>query len=192
MKTVSLSGSRRENVGKKDAMNLRRNGKVPCVVYGGTEQIHLYGNRVELEALFATPEVCYIDLSVDGEKHLCITQEAQFHKVTGELLHVDFLLLNDNKAITLAVPLLVEGSSPGVLKGGKMIKGMRKIKVRSLPKNMPENIIVNISKLDVLDQIRIQDIPVGNYEIMEAKSTTVILIKASRNMVADAETPGKK
>ncbi|MEG1572015.1 MAG: 50S ribosomal protein L25 [Bacteroidales bacterium] len=186
MKTISLSGSLRENVGKKDVKHLRTQGLVPCVVYGGKAQIHFSIPEKTLAPLFATPEVCYVEIEVNGQKYLTLPQDVQFHKVTETILHVDFFELNNTRTIRMAVPLLVEGSSPGVLKGGKLVKNLRKIKVRALPKHMPEQILVNISKLEVGDQVRVRDMKTDNYDFIEAPSTTVVLIKSSRNMTDDA------
>lgn len=193
MKTISLSGSLRENVGKKDAKHLRVEGLVPCVIYGGKEQIHFAAPEKTLINLFNTPDVCYVEIEVNGQNYLTLPQDVQFHKVTESLLHVDFFELNEARAIRMAVPLLLEGSSPGVLKGGKLVKNIRKMKVRALPKNMPEEIVINISKLDVGDQIRVRDIKTENFDFMEAPSTTIVFVKSSRNMVADAAAaPAKK
>lgn len=187
MKTVSISGSLRENVGKKDAKKVRLQEGVPCVIYGGGKQIHFYVNKKELNTLFTTPEICYVELELGGEKHLSIVQDAQFHKVKDTLLHVDFFEINDSRPIIMAVPLNIVGSSQGVLKGGRLVKTARKLRVKALPANMPENITVDISKLEIGDEIRVKDLAVGSYEFMEMAAKTVIIIKTTRN-VAEEES----
>ena len=145
MKTVSISGSARQNVGKKDARDLRLQGRIPCVVYGGEEQIMFTAAEKDLIQLFNKPEVCFVDLDIDGKKIKAVPQDSQFHKVTDALLHVDFLELRDDRPIRMAVPLLTTGNAAGVLKGGKLVKRMRRLRLRALPANMPENITVDVT-----------------------------------------------
>ena len=115
MKTVSISGSARQNVGKKDARDLRLQGRIPCVVYGGEEQIMFTAAEKDLIQLFNKPEVCFVDLDIDGKKIKAVPQDSQFHKVTDALLHVDFLELRDDRPLRMAVPLLTTGNAAGVL-----------------------------------------------------------------------------
>jgi large subunit ribosomal protein L25 len=201
MKTVSISGSLRENVGKKDAKMLRGKGLVPCVAYGVSGQQHFYAPEKELYKLFTTPEVFYVELELAGKKILTMIQEAQFHKVNEGLLHVDFFELSDNRPIVMGVPVAIEGSAPGVLKGGKLIKSFRKLNVKALPANMPEKIIVNISGLEILDEVCIKDIPTDNYTFLHSPTITVVAVKTTRNVVdtpaaateaAPAATPAAK
>lgn len=187
MKTVSVSGSLRENVGKKDAKALRLQGLVPCVIYGECEQKHFFVDKKEIDPLFRTPEVFFVELDLNGTKVLSVIQESQFHKVSGELLHVDFFALSDKHLITMSIPLRVEGSAPGVLKGGKLFKGMRKLRVCALPKDMPEELVVDISKMDIGDEVIVRDLENKNYHLQEVASSTVVMIKTTRNVVE--ETP---
>jgi large subunit ribosomal protein L25 len=191
MKTVSISGSPRENVGKKDAKALRGKGLVPCVVYGASGQQHFCAPEKELYKLFTTPEVFYVELELTGRKVRTMIQDAQFHKVNERLLHVDFFELSDSRPIIMGVPVVIEGSSPGVLKGGKLIKSFRKLNVKALPANMPERIVLNISELEILDEIYIKDIPANNYTFQHSPTVTVVAVKTTRNVVdapATAET----
>ncbi|MDR2557097.1 MAG: 50S ribosomal protein L25 [Bacteroidales bacterium] len=183
MKTVSISGSLRENVGKKDAKALRSSGLVPCVAYGASGQQHFYAPEKELYKFFTTPEVFYVELELAGKKILTMIQEAQFHKVSEKLLHVDFFELSDNRPIIMGVPIVIEGSSPGVLKGGKLIKSFRKLNVKALPANMPEKITINISGLEILDEVCIKDIPTNNYTFLHSPTITVVAVKTTRNVV---------
>ncbi len=185
MKTVSMSGSPRENVGKKDAKALRNQGLVPCVVYGASGQQHFYASEKELFKHFTTPEVFYVKLNLGGKEILTMIQDAQFHKVTDRLLHVDFFELSDSRAIIMGVPVVLEGSSPGVLKGGRLSKAFRKLNVKALPADMPEKITINISNLEILDEVLIRDIPSGKFTFLHAPSVTVVSVKTTRNAVAD-------
>lgn len=192
MKTVSVSGALREHVGKKDARILREKGMIPCVVYGVGEPRNFYADEKMVSPLFSSPEVCFVELDLGGEKLLTIVQEAQFHKVTGSLLHIDFFILSDKRPITMAVPLRIEGSAPGVLKGGKLYKGMRKLRVRTLPKQMPEEIKVDISKMDIADEVKVRDLASDQYELLEAPNTTVVMVKTTRNVVEEKKTEEAK
>ena len=186
MKTVSMSGSLRENVGKKDARDLRLQGKVPCVVYGGQKEIRFSAEAKDLIELFNKPEVCFVELTIGADKIMAIPQEVQFHKVNDTMLHVDFLELRDDRPISMAIPLLVTGNSAGALKGGKLVKRMRRLRLRALPANMPENITVDITNLDIADEIKVKDLCNDKFQIQEDMTAAVVLIKATRNAQAAA------
>ena len=191
MKTVSISGSARQNVGKKDARDLRLQGRIPCVVYGGEEQIMFTAAEKDLIQLFNKPEVCFVDLDIDGKKIKAVPQDSQFHKVTDALLHVDFLELRDDRPIRMAVPLLTTGNAAGVLKGGKLVKRMRRLRLRALPANMPENITVDVTNLDIAQEVKVKDLcsdkyQIMEYQIMEDMTAAVVLVKSTRNAQAAA------
>ncbi|MBO8431871.1 MAG: 50S ribosomal protein L25 [Bacteroidetes bacterium] len=186
MKTVSISGSARQNVGKKDARDLRLQGRIPCVVYGGEEQIMFTAAEKDLIQLFNKPEVCFVDLDIDGKKIKAVPQDSQFHKVTDALLHVDFLELRDDRPIRMAVPLLTTGNAAGVLKGGKLVKRMRRLRLRALPANMPENITVDVTNLDIAQEVKVKDLCSDKYQIMEDMTAAVVLVKSTRNAQAAA------
>jgi len=188
MKSVSISGSLRENVGKKDAKSQRAQGLIPSVIYGGKQQKHLLVDEKAINPLIYTPEVKYVELSVGEEKHNAIIQELQFHPVNGKLLHVDFLEITDNKPFTIEIPILTEGSSPGVLQGGKLSKKVRKIKVKGLLQHIPENIKLNISGLNILDNIKVEDVKIGNIEIVENPAKVLVSVLSSRNVEEIEET----
>ncbi|GHS85197.1 50S ribosomal protein L25 [Bacteroidia bacterium] len=190
MKTVSMSGSPRANVGKKDAHSLRREALVPCVLYGGgSEQLHFSVPETAFKEVIFSPEVCYIEVSLNGKKHVTILQDIQYHKVTGRVLHADFFELMDTRKITLPIPVVYQGSSPGVLKGGKLIRTLRKLKVNAYPKDMPEGIVIDISKLDIGDYCKVQDLEAGKYSFFENPNTTICTVKTTRNVQADPAAP---
>lgn len=189
MKTVSLSGSLRGNVGKKDAKLQRREGKIPCVLYGGKEQIHFVADEKAFSKILYTPEVNLISLTIDGKDYLTIFQEIQFHPVTDKLLHVDFLEVLPEKPVVIAVPVKVEGTSPGVLRGGRLEKKMRKIKVKALSKDLPDNIVVNISSLEIGDSIKISDLKIDNVTFLDAANMVIVGVRTARQVVEEA-APG--
>ena len=183
MKTVSMSGSLRANVGKKDAKDLRSKGLVPCVIYGGKEQIHFSTPETSFKQIVFTPDVCFVEVELNGKKYLTILQDIQYHKVSDRVLHADLFELSDDKLITLPVPVVYQGSSPGVLKGGKLVKSIRKIRVSALPKNMPETLSIDLNKLDIGDMVKIGAIKTHNFTIVDNPSTTICAVKTTRNVV---------
>ena len=131
MKSVSLSGSLRENVGKKDAKMHRKEFKVPCVLYGGKEQVHFVAEEKVLMKIMHTPVAHIFEVTVGGHKHSTIVQDVQYHPVSDRLLHADLLQILPGKPVTIGVPIVLTGTAPGVLRGGKLIKKMRKLAVRA-------------------------------------------------------------
>lgn len=188
-----MSGSLRENVGKKDAKAQRLNGMIPCVLYGGKEQKLFIVEESQFRNLLYTPEVKYAEISLDGNTYRAIVQETQFHPITDKLLHVDFLEVTDNKPITIEIPFKITGTSPGVLKGGFLHKRVRKLKVHGLLENIPEDITADISKLDIEDVIKIGDIAVENLTIVDNPNKVIVSVNQTRNVVAsnDAEEGGE-
>lgn len=186
MKAVSISGSIRENVGKKDAKAVRKQGLVPGVLYGGEKQIPLLVKELDMNALIYTPEVKYAELSVGGKTYAATIQELQFHPVTGKLLHVDFLEAVPTRPVTIAIPVKIVGTAPGVLRGGKLAKKARKVKVRGALENIPEYVTVDISQMDILDTIRAGQIKIDNVEVVDVPSTIIVAVLSSRNVTEAA------
>ena len=189
MKTVSLSGSPRENVGKKDAKKNRREGKVPCVLYGGKEQIHFVVEEKPLKKIVYTPESYIISLNIGGKIHETIIQDAQYHPVTDNFLHVDFLEIAPDKPVTIAVPVKAEGTPAGVLKGGRFISKMRKLKIRALPKDLPDHIHIDISGLDIGDSVKVMDLKMENISFLDPPNSVIVGVRTARTVVEEA-VPG--
>jgi len=183
MKSVSISGSPRENVGKKDAKAQRAQGLIPCVIYGGKEQLQFVVEETQFRHLLFTPEVKYVELNVDDKKFEAVVQATQWHPITDHLLHVDFLEVTEGKYVTIGIPIKITGTSPGVLRGGKMVKKMRKITVKGLLKNIPEEISVDISNLDINDMIKVSDLAIPNLTFMENPGSLIVNIASTRNVV---------
>jgi len=190
MKKVSMSGSLRANVGKKDAKMNRAQGKVPCVVYGGKEEIHFTLDTKVLETIIFNPYTYLIDLDIEGKKLTATLQDVQYHPVSDKTLHADFLQVTPGKPIIVSLPIRVEGNSPGVLRGGKLIKKFRKMKVKGLAEHMPEEIKIRISKLEIDNTIQVSDIVIPNIEILEVPANLVITVASTR--AVEPTTPGGK
>jgi large subunit ribosomal protein L25 len=186
MKTVSLSGSLRENVGKKDAKKHRRENKVPCVLYGGKEQIHFVADEKTFLKYLHTPLVYIIKLDVGGKTYDTIIQDLQYHPVTDRLLHIDLLELHPEKPVTIGVPIKVTGTAPGVLRGGKLIKKMRKLTIKALIKDLPDDITVSIDNLEIGDSIKVSDLKQDNVSFLDQPNNVVVGVRTARTVVEEA------
>ena len=184
MKSVSISGSLRENVGKKDAKAQRRNGMIPCVLYGGEKQYEFVVPEGQFRNLIYTPEVKYAIVNIDGKEIPAVLQASQFHPITDKLLHVDFLEVVDGKPITIGLPIRISGTSPGVLRGGRLGKKVRKLKVRGLLNDVPEFIPVDISGLDIDNSIKINELKLDNLTFVENPNAVVVAVLSTRNVEA--------
>jgi large subunit ribosomal protein L25 len=192
MKTIAISGSPRENVGKRDAKELRYEGKVPAVLYGGKEQSHFAVVTTELKDAIYTPEANFVSIDINGKKTNAIIKELQFHPVTDQLLHVDFLQLFDDKEILMEIPVKLTGTSPGVKMGGKLVQKLRKLRVKALPKDMPQAVEVSIAKLEVGNLFRVRDLEKGAYTVTNTPEDTIVSVGMSRALKQAEQQAGKK
>ncbi len=191
MKTVSLSGSPRADVGKKDATALRNEGNVPCVIYGGKEQIHFFTSEKSFKNIIYTPEVSQIEIDIAGKKFKAILQETQFHKINDQLIHADFLELIPGKQVIMNIPVKTEGVSIGVKDGGKLNIKLRKLRIKGLPEHMPSSVLIDIEKLTIGKTVTVGDIDVKNCELINAKNVTVLAVETTRAVAAEVTTAAK-
>ena len=180
MKSIAISGSPRENVGKRDAKELRYEGLVPAVLYGGKTQTHFAVSAADLKPVIYTPVVHFIDITVAGTKTQAIIQDIQFHPLTEQILHVDFLELDEKKPIAIEIPIRITGTSPGVKMGGKLVQKLRKLRIKALPKDHLDNIDVSIEGLEVGRSVRVGDLKFDKLTITNAKEDTILSITTSR------------
>ncbi len=195
MKSVSISGSPRANVGKKDATALRNAQQVPCVLYGGKEQIHFAVLSSDFRNLIYTPDVNVVDLEIAGKKYNAILQEAQFHKIHDQLLHVDFLEITPGKPVTMNIPLKTTGTSPGVRAGGKLVKKLKTLKAKGLVEKMPDTINIAIDEMQIGQSVRVEDIIIDGLTFLNASNITVVSVETTRVVAAEeakAAAPGAK
>ena len=191
MKTIAISGSPRENVGKRDAKELRYAGKVPAVLYGGKEQFHFAIDAPALKDLVYTAEVNFVELHVGGKKIQAILKDIQFHPLTEKIVHIDFLQLFNDKPVTIEIPVKLTGTSPGVKMGGKLVQKLRKLRVKSLPKSMPQVVEVSIAKMDVGSLFRVRDLQKADYVVTNTPEDTIVSVGMSRAL-KQAETEAAK
>ncbi|MEN7550675.1 50S ribosomal protein L25/general stress protein Ctc [Rapidithrix thailandica] len=180
MRTLELVAYKRQDLGKKTAQKLRAEGLVPCVLYGGKENVHFAVPMILFRDLAYTPEVAQVNLNVEGTEYQCILQDLQFHPVSEIITHADFLELNEDKEVKMDVPVKFVGNSPGVQKGGKLVTKLRKAKVRALPKDMPEAIQVDISKLELGKSVKVSEIKAENFTILNNPLVTVATVSIPR------------
>ncbi len=185
MKTVSLSGTPRAYVGKKDAKKSRKEGNIPCVIYGGETQIHFTLPELKVDKIIFTPEVFIFDITIDGKEYKTILQDIQYHPVTDKVLHADFLEIKEGKPIVVGLPVKFSGIAPGVAKGGKLQVKYRKLRVKGNINDMPEFIELDVSKLDIGNSIKVRDLKLDNLQVMEIPNAVVVQVKVARGISAD-------
>ncbi|MGB4774654.1 MAG: 50S ribosomal protein L25/general stress protein Ctc [Daejeonella sp.] len=191
MKSIAISGSPRENVGKRDAKELRYEGKVPAVIYGGKNQIHFSVSAADLKSLVYTPDVHFVDLEVGSVKAQAIIQDVQFHPLTDLPLHVDFLELDEKKSVVMEIPVKLTGTSPGVKTGGKLVQKLRKLRVKALPKDMPQYVEVSIDALEVGKSVGVGELKFDKFVVTNNPEDTIVSVTMSRAL-KQAETEAAK
>jgi large subunit ribosomal protein L25 len=187
MKSVALSGNKRAERGSSNANSLRKEEKVPCVIYGGKENVHFTVNEIAFGKLVNSPEVYFVDLDIDGTKIKAIIQSVQYHPVTDRAMHVDFLEVDENKPVTVKLPVKLTGNSKGVINGGKLRMVTRKLKINGLPSALPENIVLDITDLKIGSSIKVEDIKEDGLTFLDASNAVVVAVKRSRVAVVDED-----
>lgn len=187
MKSIELKGTIRESVGKKINKALRANGTVPCILYGGKDSVYFSVVEKDLKEIIYTPKVCLVALDINGKKHLAKIQDLQFHPVSDAPIHIDFYEVADDKKIDIEIPVRIEGNSIGVREGGKLVQDSRKLKVRGLVKNLPDEIVVDITNLSVGKCLRVGDLTHDKVEFMNFKNSPVVSVRLTRAARGAAE-----
>jgi len=191
MQTFQLEGKVREKVGRRSSMDARADEMIPCVLYGDGENIHFEVAKAAVKSLIFTPNVYQVHITINGATHNSLMREIQFHRVTDEVLHIDFLKLDPAKKVTCVVPLKTKGQSVGVRAGGKLVQRVRKVSIKALPKDLVDKIEVDISDLDINKTIRLSDISIANVEVLGSKSIPLVTVASPRALRA-AETEETK
>ena len=187
MKTIAIEGSLRESLGGSSAKQLRKEGQVPCVIYGGDENIHFFTPESSFKELLYTPEVFNVEIALDGKKYNCVIRQAQYHAVTDQVEHVDFLELLPQKEVMIRVPVVLKGNARGVRNGGRLKVNLRRLRVKAVPSGLPGQIEIDITDLKIGETIRVEDIPVEGFVIDHEPTRAICLIQTARNVVEDVE-----
>lgn len=180
MKTTEIVGFKRANLGKKEARELREQAMAPCVLYGGKEQVHFAVPMYLFRELIFTPDVYKITLNVEGEKHLAILQDVQYHPVSDIILHADFLQISDDKEIKVEIPVKFVGTAVGVTKGGKLVQKIRKIKVQGYADKIPDHVDIPVADLDLGKSIKIGHLKVDGFKILNNASLPIASVEIPR------------
>ena len=180
MKSVEIVGFKRANLGKTASKALREKAEVPCVLYGGKEQVHFAVPMYLFRALVYTPDSHTVDLNVEGQKFKAILQDIQFHPVNDIILHADFLELDENKEVKMEVPVKVLGNSIGVAKGGKLVQRLRKVKILAFPKDLPDFVTIDVADLDLGKTVKVSSIPTDKYKILNPAALPVVTVEIPR------------
>lgn len=185
MKTLTLSGSPRKTIGRTNAHALRREGKVPCILYGGKDIVHFEAIEKDFKHLVYTPDIHMIKLDVGGKQVDAIMQAIQFHPVTDKIMHVDFLEVIADKPVIMDIPVKIIGTSVGVKEGGKLLKKLSRIRVKALISKIPGTIDLNVEPMKIGDYIRIKDLKYEGVTFLHEQSVTIVAVKVTREVVEE-------
>ncbi|TXE16272.1 50S ribosomal protein L25/general stress protein Ctc [Psychroserpens burtonensis] len=186
MKSITINGSQREGVGKKATKALRNAGQVPCVLYGGDQNVHFSAPELAFSKLVYTPNAHTVVIAIEnGENYDAVLQDIQFHPVTDRILHVDFYRLFEDKEIAVDIPVHIIGTSKGVLNGGILRRNRRKLRVKALPKNLPDFLEADITPLKIGGKMYVTALEGEDYTILHTDNTVVVQIKTARTAVVD-------
>jgi len=193
MQTFDIKGSKRVAGGKKAAKVLRSQGLVPCIIYGGAEEIAFSVEEEQFRNLIFTPNIYIVNVEIEGKTYKAILKDLQFHPVSDKLLHVDFLEVSDEKPVTIALPISITGNSEGVKAGGKLQVEMRKLVVKGLIKDLPDVLTVDITNLGLGKVFKVQDLSFPGLELLNGKAAVVVSVRMTRaaKSAADAAAASK-
>jgi len=181
MKSITIQGTKRESVGKKSTKALRDAELVPCVVYGGEAPLNFSAEERAFKGLVYTPEAHTVSIELNGETIPAVLQDIQFPPITDKILHVDFYQLSDDKPVVMEVPVRITGRSKGVVAGGVLRQSFRKLKVKAIPANLPDEIVVDVTPLRIGNKLYIGGIKTEGYSFMHPDNAVVVAVKMSRN-----------
>ncbi len=191
MKTVTIEGQLRTGTGKSATRQLRSQDLVPGVIYGGAKEVNFSALAADLKPLVYTPDFQLAEVKVDGNTYRCILKDLQFNKVNDKLAHIDLLELVENKPVTATIPLKFVGTSEGVKAGGKLVTKMKSLKVKTLPKFLRENIEVDITTLELNGNIRVEDVKLENYEILNSPRIPIASVTMTRQLKQEEASAAK-
>ena len=192
MKSITIKGSERESVGKVATKALRNAGLVPCVLYGGNQAVHFSAEVMAFKNLVYTPNAHTVEIDLGkGKSFQAVLQDIQVHPVSDKILHIDFFQLFDDKEITMEVPVKIVGKSKGVMAGGDLRLNTRKLKVKALPKNLPDFIEADITPLDMGNKLYVTKVASPDYKIMHPDNTVICQVKISRAAMKAAQEAAK-
>ena len=182
MKTITIEGQLRAEIGKQATRQLRSEEKVPGVIYGGAKEVNFSAPLTSFKTLVYTPDFQLAEIKVDGQSYKCILKDLQFDKVSDTLIHADFLELVEGKKVIATIPLKFTGAAKGVKDGGKLITKMKALKIKTYPKYLKENIEVDLTELELNGNVRVEDVKADNYEILNSPRIPIASIVLTRQL----------
>jgi len=189
MKSIEIKSSKRETTGKSSTSLLRKEGNVPCVLYGGDEVVHFSASELGFKNLVYTSAAHTVVLDFGNKKVNAILQDIQFHPVTDKIIHADFYELHDDKAVTMEIPVIISGSAPGVMNsGGVLSKNKRKLKVKALPAKLPDSIDIDISSMELGHKFYTSQVVAEDFELLHPDNTVICQVRTSRASMSLAGT----
>jgi len=193
METVHVKVDKRSETGKKANKALRSQGRIPAVLYGGADTQIFSTTHNEVKKLIYTPDFKLADIEIDGANHKAIVKEVQFHPVTDQIVHIDFIKLQDGVPVKVDVPVRFKGTSPGVREGGQLLRSMRKVTIKASPENLVDELIADISEVMLGSSIRVKDLEVDDsIQVLSPSNTPVASVKVPRALksLEDEEEEG--
>jgi len=191
MNTITIEGQIRTEFGKAATRQLRSEEKVPGVIYGGAKEINFSAPVTAFKNIVYTPDFMLAEVNVDGSSYRCVLKDIQFNKVSDELIHVDFLELVEDKKLTVTVPIKFTGVPAGVKSGGKLVTKIKSLKIKTLPKYLRENIEMDITHLELNDNLRVQDVKVENMEVLNSPRIPIASVTLTRQLKQEEATAVK-
>ncbi len=182
MKTITIEGQLRSEIGKKATRQLRSEEKTPGVIYGGPKEINFSAPELAFRDLIYTSEFQLAEVKLGDDTYRCVLKDLQFHPVTDRLLHVDLMELVEDKKIVVSLPLKFEGQPVGVKAGGRLMTKLKSLKVKSYPKDLKENIVVNVENLELGNNIRVQDVKEEAVEILNSPRIPIASVVTTREL----------
>lgn len=182
MKHFEITGTLRPELGKKATKAIRKQGEVPCVLYGGKENLHFSVTNENLRKLVYSPHVYLVDIKIGKKTYPAVMKELQFDPVSDSLTHLDFLEVSEDKAVTISVPIIITGQSVGVKIGGKLNTYQRLIKVKALPQHLPDFVEIDITNLNIGQSVRVKNIIIENVEFIDNKNKVLVAVNAARGV----------
>jgi large subunit ribosomal protein L25 len=189
MKTFDLKGTLRKELGKKATKQVRKEDSIPCVLYGSGEPVHFVANEKEYGHVINTPSTYQINLDIDGTIHQAIMRDIQFHPVSDRVLHIDFIRIAEGKPVTVSIPARLEGFAKGVQQGGKLKLEMRRVTVKGLITTIPDELLLDVTNIEVGQSIKVRDLSYPEFEILDPKNAVIASVKTTRAAKGAAETP---
>jgi large subunit ribosomal protein L25 len=180
MKTIEIKGLFRTELGKKSSKQIRKAGSVPCVIYGKKENIHFHAPELSFKNLVYTPEAHLVNLSIEDKEYKAVLKDMQFHPVSDKILHADFVEILEDKPVVIGIPIKVTGDSIGVIAGGKLNIKKRNLKVKGLPGDLPEFLLIDITNLKIHESVKVGDLSFEKIELLDPKKLMVLTIATSR------------